>query len=234
MRKLLLILITVFSTIALASCNHKHDMKYSYDADQHWTMCECGEKTTSKLHEFVWETIEEATCSTPAKEKGTCICGYERIRDGQAGKHNYVDNADDTSHWSECSGCHKTKNKEEHTLVKLEVVEPATLTTKEKAKFSCSICKHEIVKELDFLTVDYLADVIFEGITVSYTAGLKHKVEATNIPSNVTVEYQGNGVTEVGEHTVTANFYDLNHDLITSMTAVISVIEYDVVLPPIE
>ena len=234
MRKILFILIVLFSILALSSCNHEHDFEYYYDADQHWTACICGEKTNSKLHELTWETAEEATCTTPAKEKGTCICGYERIRDGQTGKHDYVDNKDDTAHWLECSDCHKTKNKEDHTLVEIEVVLPATLTTKEKAKFSCTVCKHELVKELDFLTVDCLADVIFEGITVSYTAGLKHKVEATNIPSNVTVEYQGNDVTEVGEHTVTANFYDLNHDLITSMTAVISVIEYDVVLPPIE
>ena len=52
-----------------------------------------------------------------------------------------------------------------------------------------------------------LSDVTFKGTTVKYD-GLAHSIEIDGtLPEGVTVKYVGNGVTEVGTHTVTAKFY---------------------------
>ena len=72
----------------------------------------------------------------------------------------------------------------------------------------------------------------FESIEEIYVNGKTYSISATNIPSNLTVEYVGNNVTGAGNHLVTANFYDQDHNLIGSLYAYIKVV-YQVEFPEI-
>ncbi len=77
-----------------------------------------------------------------------------------------------------------------------------------------------------------MSGITFEGITREYAEGTTHSIEISGeLPSVVTVSYEGNDVGTVGEHTVTAIFtltdtdnYTLPASLST-MTATIKIIE---------
>lgn len=68
-----------------------------------------------------------------------------------------------------------------------------------------------------------LSGVVFEGIEVVYD-GEEHSIYAYNLPNGVSVSYVGNGVKEVGTHTVVAKLYDGDNILLKELTATITVI----------
>jgi hypothetical protein len=84
----------------------------------------------------------------------------------------------------------------------------------------------------DTPVVDALKNVKFNSIEEVYVAGKTYSIAATNIPTGMTVEYVGNNVTGAGNHLVTANFYDAEHNLIGSLYAYIKVV-YQVEFPEI-
>lgn len=63
--------------------------------------------------------------------------------------------------------------------------------------------------------------IVFASQTVKYD-GKSHSLVATNLPDGVTVTYQGNEQTEVGEYEVTANFF-YNGEAIGSKTATLKI-----------
>ena len=83
-------------------------------------------------------------------------------------------------------------------------------------------------------TEDEIIDVnkiVLNSVEVSYD-GEEHSIYVSNLPSNYTAIYTGNGVIELGTHTVTAKVYDENNNLVKELTATITIVEkYDVELP---
>ena len=80
--------------------------------------------------------------------------------------------------------------------------------------------------------VNALKDVVFQSVEETYVKDKTYSITATNIPSGLTVEYVGNNVTGAGNHLVTANFYDAEHNLVGSLYAYIKVV-YQVEFPEI-
>ena len=80
--------------------------------------------------------------------------------------------------------------------------------------------------------VDELKDVVFNSVEEIYVKDKVYSISATNIPTGLTVEYVGNNVTGAGNHLVTANFYDAEHNLVGSLTAYIKVV-YQIEFPEI-
>ena len=71
----------------------------------------------------------------------------------------------------------------------------------------------------------------FESIEISYD-GNEHSIYATNIPSGLVVEYEGNGVSEIGNHTVIVKLYTDSGEFIKEFSASINIVEQiDVELP---
>lgn len=88
-----------------------------------------------------------------------------------------------------------------------------------------TIEKNDIEDKPDF------TNVVFEGITVLYD-GNSHSIYVANLSDDYTVNYEGNGVKEVGTHTVTAKIFDNDNNLVHEMTAKIIIMEStDVELP---
>ena len=87
-------------------------------------------------------------------------------------------------------------------------------------------------KFTEIIDPSILNDVVFESITEVYEKGKTYSISATNIPTGVTVEYEGNNVTGSGNHLVIAKFYNSNHTLIGTLTAYINV-EYQLEFPEI-
>ncbi len=80
-------------------------------------------------------------------------------------------------------------------------------------------------------TGDNTDSVVFEGITVLYD-GNSHSIYVANLSDDYTVTYEGNGVKEVGTHTVVAKIFDKDNNLVHELTATIKIVESaDVELP---
>ena len=69
-----------------------------------------------------------------------------------------------------------------------------------------------------------LAGIIFENRTVYYN-GESQSIYAENVPANLTVKYGGNNKVEVGEHKITAFFYDMNGNQVGTLKAVLTIVE---------
>ena len=69
-----------------------------------------------------------------------------------------------------------------------------------------------------------MSGVVFSDKAVVYN-GTSFSIEATNLPAGVSVEYENNGKTEIGEYTITAKFTGDadNYELIDDMTATLTI-----------
>ena len=69
-----------------------------------------------------------------------------------------------------------------------------------------------------------MSAVVFEDSTVTYN-GSAFSIIATNLPTGVTVTYEGNAQTVVGEYTITASFAGdaTNYNAIANMTATLTI-----------
>ena len=81
----LLIAVLVLCCILAVACKHQHEFtKYDRDDNNHWKVCECGEKDESSVekHDFT---------------NGNCVCGKEHV-------HSYTQwvNTDKDNHWKVC------------------------------------------------------------------------------------------------------------------------------------
>lgn len=81
----LLIAVLVLCCVLAVACKHQHEFtKYDYDDNNHWKVCECGEKDDSSVekHDFT---------------NGNCVCGKEHV-------HSYTQwvNTDKDNHWKVC------------------------------------------------------------------------------------------------------------------------------------
>ena len=81
-----------------------------------------------------------------------------------------------------------------------------------------TIEKNDIEDNTDFTSV------VFEGITVLYD-GKSHSIYVVNLSDDYTVTYEGNGVKEVGTHTVIAKIFDNDNNLVHELTAIIKIVE---------
>lgn len=81
-----------------------------------------------------------------------------------------------------------------------------------------TIEKKDIEDNTDF------TNVVFEGITVLYD-GNSHSIYVANLSEDYTVTYEGNGVKEVGTHTVIAKIFDNDNNLVHELTAIIKIVE---------
>ena len=136
MRKRLILLsvlsiVFIASIFSLTAC-HDHSYVGKFDAESHWTECECGEKTEKDAHTLVYaydaeghwmececgyktEKINHTLVVKDYDAEGhrmECDCGY--ITEKTA--HTLVDAYDATGHWTECECGYKTE-KINHTLV---------------------------------------------------------------------------------------------------------------------
>ena len=86
----------------------------------------------------------------------------------------------------------------------------------------------------DVPTEDEVVDlnkITLNSMTVSLD-GEEHSIYVSNLPTGYTVEYTGNGVSELGTYTVTAKVYDAEGTLVKELSATITIVEkYDVELP---
>ena len=68
-----------------------------------------------------------------------------------------------------------------------------------------------------------MSGVVFANRTVTYN-GTAFSIEATNLPTGVTVSYENNGKTDVGEYTITAIFTgNANYNAIANKTATLTI-----------
>ena len=73
--------------------------------------------------------------------------------------------------------------------------------------------------------------VVFADDKVEYD-GNAHSLTATNVPTGVTPQYEGNNKVEVGIYTVTCKLYDANNRLLATLHATLEIIEKEVETDP--
>ena len=67
-----------------------------------------------------------------------------------------------------------------------------------------------------------LKSVVFEDISVEFD-GKKYSIEVQNLPEGYLVAYEGNNVSEVGTHTVTATIRNSKYEVVYVFTATIKI-----------
>ena len=80
----------------------------------------------------------------------------------------------------------------------------------------------EIVEPEEQTDPNDISKVIFANKTVTHD-GNAHSITASNIPSGVTPEYEGNGKIEVGTYTVTCKLYDAEGNVLATLTATLKI-----------
>ena len=101
-----------------------------------------------------------------------------------------------------------------------EVIIKATIIEKGKKKYTCTHCGD--VYDGDYYDLDELA---FEDQSFMYD-GNEHELTIKGmLPLGVKVEYSDNKLKDIGSKSVTASFYDDEHNLLLTKTAKLSIIE---------
>ena len=111
---------------AIEKLTHEHTFSksFTYDDENHWYECECGEASEVAHHEFTWVTKREATCTLTKVEEGNCICGFKSTRESEVLPHT----------WDEG----------------VVVLEPTTDNVG-KILYTCTVCSETLEEELDKL-----------------------------------------------------------------------------------
>ncbi len=126
------------------------------------------------------------------------------------------DSGDDTSSSSseEISVCKHTNLSEEEVIKEPSIIESGL------AKYHCLDCNEEFEK-----ATYKLNEYVFEDAYYMYDGQAHDLLIKGMIPYGTTVEYENNSLTEIGEKEVTANIFDINHELLESKKAKIHIIE---------
>jgi hypothetical protein len=58
---------------------HNHSSSYTYNEEQHWNECTCGDKNNVENHEFVpGKVTKEPTCTEVGTQEYNCVCGAKK------------------------------------------------------------------------------------------------------------------------------------------------------------
>lgn len=110
---------------------------------------------TGCVHNYVSETIQEATCTENGEIKYTCtLCGKTFTETVEALGHDYgaAYSYDETNHWHECSRCSEKVDEGAHTLDYVVTQAPTTTTTG-VGTYTCSVCQYSYTVEIPVITV---------------------------------------------------------------------------------
>lgn len=68
------------ATIPATGSEHSHAYgDWKSDAENHWKQCDCGEKSETAAHTFVWKTDRNASkTETGLKHEECSVCGFKR------------------------------------------------------------------------------------------------------------------------------------------------------------
>ncbi len=114
----------------------------------------------------------------------------------------------------EISVCKHTNLSEEEVIKEPSIIESGL------AKYHCLDCNEEFEK-----ATYKLNEYVFEDAYYMYDGQAHDLLIKGMIPYGTTVEYENNSLTEIGEKEVTANIFDINHELLESKKAKIHIIE---------
>lgn len=125
-----LAVVAALSSAAFVACgeDHTHDYKWDSNADAHWQICECGDKTAEEAHVDV-------------KNNETGADGADELCDACGRNlhvHNYTWHSDGAGHWEECV-CGDKHDSVAHTDVKNNA-DPSVTEPDGK----CDVCGHNI------------------------------------------------------------------------------------------
>ena len=213
-----IILLLIFSAFIITSCDtHKH----SFDI-----------KCTT-----IDTLASDATCQSKAKYYYSCECGKigtDTFEAGNLKEHVFSNEftSDDNNHFYKCNTCDEKKEINNHDYGRMVITTYPTVDKDGFGERICQYCDHKQVETIKKLS-ESISIFEFNSVVVYYT-GETYSIFVTNLFDDVYVVYEGNGVSLVGEHNVTAKIYSTNNVLLGSLTATITIVEYDVVLPPTE
>ncbi len=114
----------------------------------------------------------------------------------------------------EISVCKHTNLSEEEVIKEPSIIESGFI------KYHCLECNEEFEK-----ATYKLNEYVFEDAYYMYDGQTHDLLIKGMIPYGCTVEYENNSLTEIGEKEVTANIFDINHELLESKKAKIHIIE---------
>ena len=141
-------------SLELDTLAHEFESVYSYDEENHFNECECGEKDNVEAHDYKEEILKEATHLEKGEAKYTCIlCDYYKVLelDKLAHEFNTEYSFDEENHFYECD-CGEKTGIEAHDFGEGETVVEETRLTDGLKIYTCKCgkVKEEVVKAIGF------------------------------------------------------------------------------------
>ncbi|MCQ2589559.1 MAG: hypothetical protein MJ179_03960 [Treponema sp.] len=190
------LLLVIVSSILLTSCDlfsggdknptHTHVGigSYYHDDFEHWKLCDCGEKTDIKSHDYNRKNTgeqylcSEASCQAAAKYYYSCVCGQKgstTFSFGDPLEHDTTSTyyCNSTHHWQLCKNCDEHINEGAHNFKWIFDIEPGYNHTGLKHE-ECEVCQFK-------RNENTIVGENKEGLTLPYLTNGKMKINKTNI-----------------------------------------------------
>ena len=208
-RKPFIILVTAMIFILIAACIsacaqahvHTYSEEWTSDSTYHWHVATCNDtnEVTEKA-EHVYQNGECSVCHYPQPESAKKVYDMSGV---------VFENVT------------VTYDGEEHSIVAMNLPSGVSATYEGNGQINAgtyTVTAHftgdsknyqSIPDRTAMLTIEKaiydMSGIVFTDETVTYD-GQAHSITATNLPIGVTVTYEGNGQTTVGEYEITAKF----------------------------
>ncbi len=141
------------AVITITEPDHIHDYgtDYQYDAEGHWQICKCNDRTKEEAHIYgEWEVTEEASCTKKGTKARVCgICSYKDEKEIAEKGHNYqtVWNFNSENHWKECE-CGEKAEMAEHSFGNWFVDKEADCTGAGIRSKICKGCGYTVTEKI--------------------------------------------------------------------------------------
>ena len=114
-----LLLLALILPCFTACHKHKLVVEWTKDENQHYHLCECGEKMDVGDHEWVQtRVIKQVNCVEAGIVEQTCnVCGMVRQVANEAYDHDWQDGYDLSTHFKYCVGCGEKIDQMSHSLI---------------------------------------------------------------------------------------------------------------------
>ena len=168
-----IIMVIVMFSLLLSSCNtHTHSFNViSKDDINHYLECECTE-AKNENHSYITEVIKEPTCVVEGKQKLTCsVCGFTKT---------------------------ESIPKKEHTIERLEDVEPTCISVGYTGAEKCTACgiRTKTAEAVDKLPHNFVDDVCTSCGSRKGSDGLTY-MDCVGRNNEVQVMYEGGDLKEI-------------------------------------
>jgi len=189
---------------------HVFPNEWSFDENDHYHVCKCGEIDERKPHQFgEWQIIDEATHVKEGLKRKTCtVCGYyvEETIPMVAHKFSTEWSFDENDHYHVCK-CGEIDERKPHQFGEWQIIDEATHVKEGLKRKTCTVCDYFI--EESIATRDYCLIYVYQGteLVKTYSTDMDGDY-SLDIPDDSELYYAGYTTKNGDPFSVVGNIQD--------------------------